>query len=150
MEFHEYPAHVQTMDTRPFFFLPRSKRAVHLPAREKRGRSARNEALSQMGVLLPGRWCTASIIQQRKDRPEHTTLQAWPMSDSSSFLEQALRLPHPSSRALKRSSLSGGNRSWPATVSTVIPKKERQVIGLSRLCAAVGTPNSLSKVSRFS
>ena len=67
--------------------------------------------------------------------------------------EQALWLPHPSSKALKRSSLSGGSRSWPATVSIVIPKKERQVVGPSRLCAAVGTPNSLhtlSKVSRFS
>ena len=25
-------------------------------------------------------------------------------------------------------SLSGGSRSWPATVSIVIPKKERQVV----------------------
>ena len=90
-------------------------------------RSARNEALSRMVFLLPGGWCTAwskSIIRRRKDRPERTTLQAWlrrPRSDSSSFLEQALRLPHPSSKAFKRSSLSGGSHSWPATVSIVIP-----------------------------
>ena len=37
MEFHENPAHAQTVDTRPFFFLPRAKRAARLPAREKRG-----------------------------------------------------------------------------------------------------------------
>ena len=37
MEFHENPAHAQTVDTRPFFFLPRTKRTARLPAREKRG-----------------------------------------------------------------------------------------------------------------
>ena len=37
MEFHENPAHAQTVDTRPFFFLPRAKRAARLPAHEKRG-----------------------------------------------------------------------------------------------------------------
>ena len=35
MEFHENPTHAQTVDTRPFFFLPRAKLAAQLPAREK-------------------------------------------------------------------------------------------------------------------
>ena len=43
MEFHENPD-AQTVDTRPFFFLPRAKRATRLPAREKRG--AGDEATS--------------------------------------------------------------------------------------------------------
>ena len=29
--------HARSLDTRPFFFLPRAKRAARLPAREKRG-----------------------------------------------------------------------------------------------------------------
>ena len=36
--------HAQSLDTRPFFFLTRAKRAAHLPAREKRGTG--DEAIS--------------------------------------------------------------------------------------------------------
>ena len=55
MEFHENPAHAQTVDTRPFFFLPHAKRAVRLPAREKRGTG--DEAKSQMCISTA---CSAS------------------------------------------------------------------------------------------
>ena len=44
--------HARSLDTRPFFFLPRAKRAARLPAREKRGTG--DEAKQKQGVALRG------------------------------------------------------------------------------------------------
>ena len=42
--------HARSLDTRPFFFLPRAKRAARLPAREKRGTG--DEAINTLDQLL--------------------------------------------------------------------------------------------------
>ena len=48
--------HARSLDTRPFFFLPRAKRAARLPAREKRG-TGDEASLDSINKLIPtGAW----------------------------------------------------------------------------------------------
>ena len=71
------------------------------------------------------------------------------MTDSSSLRVQCARVPHFSSMLANRSSLSAGRRSSPASVSTLIPKNVRQVVGPSLLWPAVGTPRRPRSVFRI-
>ena len=72
------------------------------------------------------------------------------MTDSTSLRVQCARVPHSSSMLANRSSLSAGRRSSPASVSTSIPQNVRQVVGLSLLWSAIGTPMRPHSVFRIS
>ena len=110
-------------------------------------RSALNPWLNLIGTLLAGGRCTAcsrSIMRRKKARPGRITLQAWfnkPISDSSSLRVQLFLLSHYRSSSCRRVSLSWGNRSSPASISTWIPKNVTVVAGPSILCVAIGTPS---------
>ena len=85
-----------------------------------------------------------SIILLRKDRPGHTTLQAWfrrPTRDCNLLSLQILRSPQLSRVASKCCSFSAGRRSVPATESTSMPRKTMWVAGPAHLSIARGTPN---------
>ena len=73
MEFHENPAHAQTVDTRPFFFLPRAKRAARLPAREKRGTGDEANSSGTVQDFQPG---IGNLALPELQCQKHCTLQS--------------------------------------------------------------------------
>ena len=121
--------------------------------RRHHARSERNDLFSRIGCGHSGCIGTPfrrSNIRRKNVRPQRTTLHAWfrtPMRDSRSRRRHAFLSPHSWRRELRRSNLSAGSLSWPATVSTSMPRKVRHVVGPSRLCSAMGTPSRAHALS---
>ncbi len=90
-------------------------------------------------------WCTSltkvdrSINRRGKVLPGLITFEVWPrwpIRDSNSLLVQAFLPCHLPSSTFKALSLSWGRRSCEATESISIPRKTKQVLGASTLCAS--------------
>ena len=135
------------------------RKDVPFQVRTKVNHHARSDlklAFIWMGILpLGGRQvsCSRSSILRRKDLPACTTLHAWlsrPHKDSRSLWTHHLLVLQSWKRPASRWSLSCWRR---CTVSILMPRKVRHVVGPSLLWGARGTPrqrHSLSSVSRES